>query len=39
VILGEGEDEALLEAVTLAILRLVLQPFRRKLQPMKMLLV
>ena len=39
VILGEAEDEALLGVVTLEILGLVFDPFRRKLQPMRMLLV
>jgi predicted aspartyl protease len=39
VILGEGEDEALLGVVTLEILGLILNPFTRKLQPMRMLLV
>lgn len=39
VILGEGSDEALLGVVTLEILGLVLNPFNRTLQPMKMLLV
>lgn len=38
VILGEAEDEALLGAVTLEILGLVLNPFTRKLQPMRMML-
>jgi len=38
VILGEPEDEALLGAVTLEILGLVLHPFSRTLQPMRMLL-
>ena len=36
VILGEAGDEALLGAVTLEILGLVLDPFRRTLQGMKM---
>ena len=39
VILGEPGDEALLGAVTLEILGLVLNPFTRTLQPMRMLLV
>jgi clan AA aspartic protease len=39
VILGEESDEALLGVVTLEILGLVLNPFKRTLQPMKMLLV
>ena len=39
VILGEKSDEALLGTVTLEILGLVLNPFNRTLQPMKMLLV
>lgn len=39
VILGEPGDEALLGTVTLEILGLVLHPFTRKLQPMRMLLV
>jgi clan AA aspartic protease len=34
VILGEGDDEALLGAVTLEILGLILNPFNRSLQPM-----
>ena len=38
VILGETADEALLGAVTLEILGLVLNPFNRELQPMRMLL-
>lgn len=38
VILGEPGDEALLGAVTLEILGLVLHPFRRTLEPMRMLL-
>ena len=38
VILGEEGDEALLGAVTLEILGLVLNPFDRTLQPMRMLL-
>jgi clan AA aspartic protease len=39
VILGEPGDEALLGVVTLEILGLVLNPFSRELQPMRMLLV
>lgn len=35
VILGEPDDEALLGAVTLEILGLVLNPFKRELQPMQ----
>jgi clan AA aspartic protease len=38
VILGEAGDQALLGAVTLEILGLVLDPFKRTLQPMHMLL-
>jgi len=38
VILGEPGDEALLGVVTLEILGLVLNPFTRQLQPMRMLL-
>lgn len=38
VILGEPGDEALLGIVTLEILGLVLNPFNRTLQPMRMLL-
>lgn len=38
VILGEPGDKALLGTVTLEILGLVLDPFKRELQPMKMLL-
>ena len=38
VILGEPGDEALLGAVTLEILGLVLNPFTRTLQPMRMML-
>ncbi|MBI5701703.1 aspartyl protease family protein [Candidatus Saganbacteria bacterium] len=38
VILGENGDEALLGAVTLEVLGLVLDPFKRTLQPMHMLL-
>jgi clan AA aspartic protease len=39
VILGEEGDEPLLGAVTLEILGLVLNPFNRTLQPMRMMLV
>jgi hypothetical protein len=39
VILGEGDDEALLGMVTLEILGFVLNPFKRTLQPMRMLMV
>jgi len=39
VILGEPCDEPLLGTVTLEILGLVLNPFNRTLQPMRMLLV
>ena len=39
VIMGEPGDEALLGVVTLEILGLVLNPFNRTLQSMKMLLV
>jgi len=38
VILGEESDEALLGTVTLEILGLVLNPFNRTLQPMRLLL-
>lgn len=38
IILGEPEDEPLLGIVTLEILGLVLNPFTRTLQPMRMLL-
>ena len=38
-ILGEAGDEALLGVVTLEILGLVFDPFKRTLQPMRMLLV
>lgn len=38
VILGERGDEALLGVVTLEILGLVLNPFSRELQPMRMML-
>jgi hypothetical protein len=39
VILGENDDEALLGVVTLEILGLVFDPFKRTLKPMRMLLV
>ena len=40
VILGEpGDDEALLGVVTLEILGLIFNPFRRTLEPMRMMLV
>lgn len=39
VVLGEVDDQALLGMVTLEILGLVLNPFKRTLQPMRMLLV
>nr|HID60117.1 aspartyl protease [Desulfobacterales bacterium] len=39
VILGEADDEALLGVVTLEILGLVFNPFKRTLEPMRMLLV
>ncbi len=38
VILGEGDDEAILGIVTLEILGLVLNPFKRTLEPMRMML-
>ena len=38
IILGEPGDEALLGAVTLEILGLVLHPFKRTLEPMRMML-
>jgi len=38
VLLGEKEDEALLGTVTLEELRLILNPFNRQLQPMRMIL-
>ena len=38
VILGETDDEALLGVVTLEILGLVFDPFKRTLKPMRMLL-
>lgn len=39
VILGEPGDEALLGTVTLEVLGLILNPFTRTLQPMRMLLI
>ncbi|MEM3547366.1 MAG: aspartyl protease family protein [Candidatus Bathyarchaeia archaeon] len=39
VILGEADDQALLGVVTLEILGLVFNPFKRTLQPMRMLLI
>ena len=39
VVLGEADDQALLGIVTLEILGLVLNPFKRTLQPMRMLMV
>jgi len=39
VVLGEAGDHALLGIVTLEILGLVFNPFKRTLQPMRMLLV
>jgi clan AA aspartic protease len=38
VMLGERDDEALLGIVTLEILGLILNPFNRTLQPMRMML-
>ena len=38
VMLGEAGDEALLGVVTLEIFGLVLNPYKRKLQPMRMML-
>lgn len=38
VILGEEKDEPLLGSVTLEILGLVLDPFKRELRPMRMML-
>ena len=38
VILGEAGDEALLGAVTLEILGLILNPFKRSLEPMRAML-
>jgi clan AA aspartic protease len=38
VMLGEKDDEALLGVVTLEILGLILNPFNRTLQPMRMML-
>jgi len=39
VVLGEADDHALLGIVTLEILGLVLNPFKRTLQPMRMFLI
>lgn len=39
VVLGEADDHALLGVVTLEILGLVFNPFKRTLQPMRMFLV
>jgi len=39
VVLGEADDHALLGVVTLEILGLVFNPFKRTLQPMRMLLM
>jgi clan AA aspartic protease len=39
VMLGEKGDEALLGVVTLEVLGLILNPYTRKLQPMRMLLM
>ena len=39
VVLGEADDHALLGTVTLEILGLVLNPFKRTLQPIRMLLI
>lgn len=39
VVLGEADDHALLGVVTLEIMGLVLNPFKRTLQPMRMLLI
>ena len=39
VILGEGDDEAVIGVVTLEILGLLFNPLKRTLQPMKMFLV
>jgi clan AA aspartic protease len=39
VVLGEADDQALLGVVTLEILGLVFDPFKRTLKPMRMLLV
>lgn len=38
VILGEADDEALLGIVTLEILGLIFNPFKRRLEPMRMVL-
>lgn len=39
VVLGEADDHALLGVVTLEILGLVFNPFKRTLQPMRMFLI
>ena len=39
VVLGEADDEALLGVVTLEIMGLVFNPFKRTLEPMRMLLI
>ena len=39
VVLGESDDHAILGVVTLEILGLVFNPFKRTLQPMRMMLV
>ncbi len=39
VVLGEADDEAVLGVVTLEILGLVFDPFKRILKPMRMLLI
>jgi hypothetical protein len=39
VVLGEADDQALLGVVTLEILGLILNPFKRALQPTRTLLV
>lgn len=39
VVLGEADDQPLLGVVTLEILGLVFNPFKRALQPMRMLLI
>jgi len=38
VILGERDDEALLGVITLEVMGLVLNPFKRKLQPLRLML-
>ncbi len=38
VILGEGGDEALLGVITLENMGLILNPFKRQLQPMRMIM-